>query len=73
MPTYAIRELSLAQSVGFAGAVLAAALQTMAVPFVSIWVDKVGQIRVMIGAAILFMITAYPAFALLELTRPLPS
>ena len=66
MPTYAIRELSLPQSVGFTGAVLAAALQTMAVPFVGIWVDKVGQIRVMIGAAILFMVTAYPAFALLE-------
>src|SRR6516164_860046 len=56
MPTYAIRELSLPQSVGFTGAV----------PFVGIWVDKVGQIRVMIGAAILFMVTAYPAFALLE-------
>jgi len=66
MPTYAIRELSLPQSVGFTGAVLAAALQTLAVPFVGIWVDKVGQIRVMIGAAILFMVTAYPAFALLE-------
>src|SRR6516162_3539008 len=49
MPTYAIRELSLPQSVGFTGAVLAAALQTLAVPFVGIGVDKVGQIRVMIG------------------------
>jgi MHS family proline/betaine transporter-like MFS transporter len=29
------------------------------------WVDKVGQTRVMIGAAILFMVTAYPAFLLL--------
>ena len=35
------------------------------VPFVGIWVDKVGQTRVMIGAAILFMLTAYPAFVLL--------
>src|SRR5262249_1233492 len=48
MPTYAIRELNLPQSVGFTAAVLAAALQTLAVPFVGIWVDKVGQTRVMI-------------------------
>jgi len=65
MPTYAIRELNLPQSIGFTAAVLAAALQTIAVPFVGIWVDKVGQTRVMIGAAILFMVTAYPAFVLL--------
>ncbi|HEY4737050.1 MAG TPA: MFS transporter, partial [Xanthobacteraceae bacterium] len=65
MPTYAIRELNLPQSIGFTAAMLAAALQTVAVPFVGIWVDKVGQTRVMIGAAILFMVTAYPAFVLL--------
>src|SRR6516165_3510798 len=65
MPTYAIRELNLPQSIGFTAAVLAAALQTIAVPFVGIFVDKVGQTRVMIGAAILFMVTAYPAFVLL--------
>jgi hypothetical protein len=35
------------------------------VPFVGIFVDKVGQTCVMIGAAILFMVTAYPAFVLL--------
>jgi len=65
MPTYAIRELNLPQSIGFTAAVSAAALQTLAVPFVGIWVDKVGQTRVMIGAAILFIVTAYPAFLLL--------
>ncbi len=65
MPTYAIKELHLSQSVGFTAALLAAALQTVVVPFVGIWVDKVGQIPVMIGAAVLFAVTAYPAFALL--------
>ena len=34
-------------------------------PFVGIFVDRVGQTCVMIGAAILFMVTAYPAFVLL--------
>jgi len=65
MPTYAIKELHLSQSVGFTAAALAAALQTVVVPFVGIWVDKVGQTPVMIGAAVLFAVTAYPAFALL--------
>jgi MHS family proline/betaine transporter-like MFS transporter len=45
MPTYAIRELHLPQSVGFIAAVAAAALQTVVVPFVGLWVDKVGQVR----------------------------
>ncbi len=36
MPTYAIRELHLPQSAGFIAAVVAAALQTLVVPFVGI-------------------------------------
>ena len=66
MPTYAIRELHLPQTIGFTAAVAAAALQTVVVPLVGIWVDRVGQIRVMIGAAILFVLTSYPAFVLLD-------
>jgi MFS transporter, MHS family, proline/betaine transporter len=66
MPTYAIRELNLPQSIGFTAAVIAAALQTFTVPFVGIWVDKVGQTRVMNGAAILFILTSYPAFVVLD-------
>lgn len=66
MPTYAIRELHLPQSIGFTAAVAAAALQTVVVPFVGIWVDRVGQSRIMIGAAIMFFLTSYPAFMLLN-------
>ncbi len=40
MPIYAIRELHLPQSVGFIAALAAAALQTVVVPFVGIWVDQ---------------------------------
>jgi MFS transporter, MHS family, proline/betaine transporter len=65
MPTYAIRELHLPQFLSYTAAVAAAALQTVVVPFVGIFVDRVGQSRVMLGAAALFCITAYPAFALL--------
>jgi MHS family proline/betaine transporter-like MFS transporter len=64
MPTYAIRELHLPQSVSFTAAVAAAALQTVLVPFVGLSVDKIGQIRIMIVAAILFIVTSYPAFML---------
>lgn len=65
MPTYAIRELHLPQYLSYTAAVAAAALQTVLVPFIGIWVDKVGQRRVMLGAAALFFFTAYPAFAFL--------
>jgi MFS transporter, MHS family, proline/betaine transporter len=72
MPTYAIRELHLPQFLSYTAAMLAAALQVVVVPFVGIWVDKVGQSRVMIGAALLFFFTAYPAFALLAGYGSLP-
>ena len=65
MPTYAIRELHLPQYLSYAAAACAAALQVLAVPLVGISVDKVGQSRIMIAAAALFFLTAYPAFALL--------
>ncbi|HEX3502675.1 MAG TPA: MFS transporter [Xanthobacteraceae bacterium] len=64
MPTYAIRELHLPQSVSFTAAVAAAALQTVVVPFVGLSVDKVGQIRIMLVAALLFVLTSYLAFML---------
>jgi len=71
MPTYAIRELNLPATTGFTAAVIAAALQTVVVPFVGMFVDKVGQIQVMIAAAALFFLTAYPAFSVVEGNRSL--
>jgi MHS family proline/betaine transporter-like MFS transporter len=38
----------------------------LVVPFVGIWVDRIGQIRVMISAAALFILTSYPAFVLFD-------
>jgi MHS family proline/betaine transporter-like MFS transporter len=71
VPTYAIHELGLPQFAGFTAAVAAAALQMVVVPFVGMWVDKVGQTRIMIGAAALFFLTAYPVFALVAATPAL--
>ncbi len=65
MPGYAIKELHLSPSVSFTAAMAAAALQAVVVPFVGIWADKIGQIPIMIGAAVLFAVSAYPAFVLL--------
>ncbi|HLH90818.1 MAG TPA: MFS transporter [Xanthobacteraceae bacterium] len=66
MPTYAIRELHMPSTLAFTAAVVAAALQTLAVPFAGIFVDRVGQSRVMIAAAVLFALSAYPAFVMVE-------
>ncbi|HTV27442.1 MAG TPA: MFS transporter, partial [Xanthobacteraceae bacterium] len=65
MPTYAIHELHLPQYLSYLAAASAAGLQVLAVPFVGICVDKMGQSRIMIAAATLFFLTAYPAFGLL--------
>jgi MFS transporter, MHS family, proline/betaine transporter len=72
MPTYAIRELHLPQYLSYTAAVIAAALQVVVVPFVGMWVDQVGQSRIMMGAAALFFVTAYPAFAFLAAYGSLP-
>jgi MHS family proline/betaine transporter-like MFS transporter len=66
MPTYAIRELHLPSTLAFTAAVVAAALQTVTVPFAGMFVDRVGQSRVMMAAAVLFALTAYPAFVILD-------
>ncbi len=66
MPTYAIRELHLPQWLSYTAAVSAAALQAVVVPFVGLWVDRAGHRRVMMGAATLFFLTAYPAFLLVN-------
>ncbi len=71
VPTYAIRELGLPSSVGFTAAVAAAVLQAVVVPFVGIFVDRVGQSRVMVASAALFVVTAWPVFMVVERGRTL--
>jgi MHS family proline/betaine transporter-like MFS transporter len=41
------------------------------VPFVGIFVDRVGQSRVMMASAALFVLTAWPAFVIVEGLRSL--
>jgi MFS transporter, MHS family, proline/betaine transporter len=63
---YAINQLGLPATVAFTAAMAAAALQTAIIPFIGLWVDRIGQTRIMIGAATLFVLTSYPAFVLLN-------
>lgn len=65
MPTYAIKELGLPQSTGFVATLLGGMILTLGSPFAGHWSDMVGRTRIMIAAAALFLVSAYPAFVVL--------
>ena len=66
MPTYAIKELGLPQSIGFGATLVTGLILTCATPFVGHWSDKVGRTRIMIGAALLILVSVYPLYAYLS-------
>jgi MHS family proline/betaine transporter-like MFS transporter len=66
MPTYASRQLGLPPSYGFIGTLATGAVITVLTPFVGHWSDKVGRSRIMLGASVLFLLTIYPAFLLMN-------
>lgn len=66
MPTYAARQLGLPQSYGFIGTLATGAVITVLTPLVGHWSDKVGRFRIMLGAAVLFLLTIYPAFLVMN-------
>jgi MFS transporter, MHS family, proline/betaine transporter len=65
MPTYAVKQLSLPQSSGFAATLLGGIILTVGSPLIGHSSDSVGRTRIMQVAAGLFVISAYPAFVLL--------
>ena len=65
MPTYAIRQLHLPQSLGFIATLIGGVLLTFGAPFFGHLSDRVGRIRVMVVVCLLFAVSAYPAFVLL--------
>ena len=73
MPTYAIKELGLPQSTGFIATLIGAAILTVGAPMIGHWSDRIGRTRVMIAAALLFIVSAYPAFLLLTTQKTLPA
>jgi MHS family proline/betaine transporter-like MFS transporter len=65
MPTYAIKQLHLPQSLGFTATMIGGLLLTFCAPFFGHVSDRVGRLRMMVVVSILFAVSAYPAFMLL--------
>ncbi len=63
VPTFAIRELHLDPSTGFAASMLAGAMLTVITPFAGYLSDRVGRLKQMSLTALLFLVTGYPAFS----------
>jgi MFS transporter, MHS family, proline/betaine transporter len=71
MPTYAIKELGLPQSIGFIATLIGAAILTVGAPMIGHSSDKIGRTRVMIAMTVLFIISAYPVFLMLTTEKSL--
>ncbi len=65
MPTFAIKQLSLSPTSGFIATFLGGSILTLGSPLAGYCSDKIGRTRIMLTAAFLFAVTAYPAFLLL--------
>jgi MFS family permease len=64
MPTFAIRELHLPQTLGFIATMLGGILLTFGAPVFGHMSDRIGRVQMMIVVTILFAVSAYPAFVL---------
>jgi MFS transporter, MHS family, proline/betaine transporter len=62
LPTYAIRELGMAPTAAFLGAVITGALTLVLSPLVGIWSDRVGRKSLIIWSRIAVAILTYPMF-----------
>lgn len=65
MPTYAIRQLHLPQSLGFTATMIDGLLLTFGAPFFGHLSDRIGRVRLMVIVSLLFAVSAYPAFVVL--------
>jgi MHS family proline/betaine transporter-like MFS transporter len=65
MPTFAIKNLGLPASTGFAGVVVGGIALLIATPLAGHFSDRFGQIRIMVPAAALILVLIYPLFSLL--------
>ncbi|WP_028224165.1 MFS transporter [Paraburkholderia ferrariae] len=73
MPTYAARQLGLAPSSGFIATLSAGFIMMVLVPFVGHLSDKIGRTRIMLVAGVIFFVTIYPAFVLMNAHPSLPT
>lgn len=64
MPTFAIRQLHLPQTLGFIATLVGGILLMFGAPLFGHMSDRFGRIQMMIGVSALFAVSAYPVFAL---------
>ncbi|MBB2980853.1 MULTISPECIES: MFS transporter [Paraburkholderia] len=62
VPTFAIRELHLPATTGFAATMLGGVILTVVTPFAGHVSDRIGRRRQMTWIALLFAVSAYPGF-----------
>lgn len=63
MPTYAVKQLHLPASTGFAATVVTGAILMFFTPLMGHLADKIGRSRMMVISAIITFVTIYPCFA----------
>jgi MHS family proline/betaine transporter-like MFS transporter len=71
MPTYAVKQLGLPQSAGFTATLLGAIILTFGAPFTGHLSDSFGRSRILMWTTLAFLVTIYPAFALLLSSKSL--
>jgi MHS family proline/betaine transporter-like MFS transporter len=64
MPTFAIRQLHLPQTLGFIATLIGGIVLMFGAPLFGHMSDRFGRIQMMIGVSALFAVSAYPMFAL---------
>jgi MFS transporter, MHS family, proline/betaine transporter len=72
MPTYAVTQLNLPASSGFIATFFGGMILTLGSPIVGHWSDVIGRTRIMLAAAALFLLSAYPAFLVVTRYASLP-
>lgn len=68
IPTFAQKNLGLPPWGGYAGAMVAGLIGLVGSPLIGRLADRVGQTRIMLGAAVVGLVVAWPMFALLTTT-----
>jgi MHS family proline/betaine transporter-like MFS transporter len=72
MPTFAVTQLNLPASSGFIATLAGGVILTIGSPVIGHWSDLIGRTRIMLVAAALFLVSAYPAFLLVTRHASLP-
>ncbi|MBU9597980.1 MFS transporter [Burkholderia multivorans] len=63
MPTYAVKQLHLPASTGFAATVVTGAILMIFTPLMGLLADRYGRSRMMVLSAVVTLLTIYPCFA----------